>query len=403
MKALPGKKVLIIVENLPLPFDRRVWMESNTLIENGYEVSIICPKGKGYTESYQSINGINIYRHSLPEEISSALGYLREYFFALFHEWRLAMKIKRLHGFDVIQICNPPDVLFLVTLWFKVFYGTKVIFDHHDLNPELYESKFKKRGIFYQALKIAEKLTFRTANLVISTNESYKEIALKRGKKDPKHVHVVRSGPNLKFFNPVAADTKMKKGRKYLVGYLGVMGEFDGVDHLIKAANIIINKRGIKDLQFCLVGSGPCFEELVQLTKNLSLTEYIDFTGRISDTDLIKSLSSCDICVNPDPVNPLNDKSTMNKILEYMALGKPIVQYDVLEGRRSALEASWYAKADNIEDLANKIVDLCHAGESAWRKMGEFGRKRMETELEWKYQSNKYLEVYAKVQNISHT
>ena len=179
-KELPGKRVLIIVENLPLPFDRRVWMEANTLINEGYQVSIICPKGKGFEDSYECINGIHIYRHSLPAEVSSALGYIREYSAALFHEFRLTLQIRKRHGFDIIQICNPPDILFLVALWFKLFHKTKVIFDHHDLNPELYESKFNKRGFFYHALKIAEKLTFKVADLVISTNESYKEIAIQR-------------------------------------------------------------------------------------------------------------------------------------------------------------------------------------------------------------------------------
>ncbi|MFT6835590.1 MAG: glycosyltransferase involved in cell wall biosynthesis, partial [Francisellaceae bacterium] len=328
-KELPGKKVLIIVENLPLPFDRRVWMESNTLVNNGYQVSVICPTGKGYEKEYELINGIHIYRHNLPNEVSSFSGYIREYLYALYHEFRLAIKIKSIHGFDVIQICNPPDILFLVTLWFKLFFKTKVIFDHHDLNPELFESKFEQRGFFYKALKIAERLTFKVADHVISTNESYKEVALTRGRKSANNVTVVRSGPDLNFFKPVEQDLSLKKGRKFLVGYLGVMGEFDGVDFLIKAVDIIVKKFNRHDLQFCLIGSGPCFNDLVDLTSQLQLKEYIDFTGRVSDQDLLKCLSSTDICVNPDPVNPLNDKSTMNKILEYMALGKPIVQFDV--------------------------------------------------------------------------
>jgi len=395
---LPGKKkVLIIVENLPLPFDRRVWMESNTLTQNGYEVSVICPKGKGYEKEFECIDGINIYRHSLPAEISSAFGYVREYTYALFHEFRLALKIKKAHGFDIIQLCNPPDVLFLVTLWFKFWYKTKVIFDQHDLNPELFESKFNKRGFFYKALIIAEKLTYKTADLVISTNESYKENAITRGRKDPKDVHVVRSGPNLEKFKPVAPNLIYKKGKKFLIGYLGVMGEFDGVDYLVKAADYIVNSLSRKEFQFCLIGSGPCFEDLLSLTKSLNLEEHIEFTGRISDEDLIERLSSCDLCVNPDPVNPLNNKSTMNKILEYMALGKAVVQFDVLEGRRSALDASLYAKANDIEDFSNKIVLLCDSDPSLRNKMGAFGMKRMQEKLEWKYQSQKLLKAYKKI------
>ncbi len=395
---LPGKKrVLIIVENLPLPFDRRVWMESNTLKSNGYQVSIICPKGKGFETEYEEISGIHIYRHNLPPEKSSALGYIREYSYALFHEFRLARKIRRERGFDIIQICNPPDILFLVTLWFKLFNRTKVIFDHHDLNPELYESKFGKKGFFHLALRIAEKLTFKTADLVISTNQSYKEIAVKRGSKDPEKVHVVRSGPDLRKFKPIKPKMEYKNNRKYLVGYLGVMGEFDGVDILIEAVKLIVQGKGITDIQFCLIGSGPCFESLKELTSSYLLDSFIEFAGRVSDDELIERLSTCDICVNPDPVNPLNDKSTMNKILEYMALSKPIVQFDVLEGRRSALDASLYAQAHNLEDFADKIVELCFSEDSTKVKMGEFGINRMRNELEWRFQEEKLLEAYSNI------
>ncbi|MEP0986301.1 glycosyltransferase family 4 protein [Ekhidna sp.] len=372
-------------------------MESNTLKKNGYEVSIICPKGKGFESDHECINGINIYRHYLPSEISSTAGYIREYLFALYHEFRLALKIKKKHGFDIIQICNPPDILFLVTIWFKWLYRCKVIFDHHDLNPELFESKFNKRGFFYHMLKIAEKLTFKTADMVISTNESYKEIAIKRGNKDENKVHVVRSGPDLSFFKLQPKDINIKNGRKYLVGYLGVMGEFDGVDTLIKSASIIVNDNKRTDIQFCLVGSGPCFDDLIALTKELGLDDFIEFTGRVSDQDLLRYLSTCDICVNPDPVNSLNDKSTMNKILEYMALAKPIVQFDVLEGRRSALEASWYAEPNDLNDFAEKIIKLCDSDDSVKKTMGDFGLQRMTKELEWKYQSKKLIEAYSSI------
>ncbi len=394
MQESVGKHVLIIVENLPLPFDRRVWMESNTLTKAGYKVSIICPKGKGYESEFESINDIDIYRHDLPPEESSAKGYLREYSHALYHEWRLARKIYKKQKFDVIQACNPPDLIFLVALWFKILHGVKFIFDHHDLNPELYESKFFKRGFFYQALKWAEKFTFKTANMVISTNESYKEVAITRGGKKSEDVFVVRSGPDLSLFKIKPPKQEYKNGKKFLVGYLGVMGEFDGVDHLVKAARRIVHDLNRKDIQFCLIGSGPCFEDLVKLRDEYNLQDFMQFTGRVSDEDLIARLSSCDVCVNPDPKNPLNDKSTMNKILEYMALAKPIVQYDLLEGKRSALEASWYADPDNIEDFASKIVELIDKGDEYRAEMGQFGLRRMQDELEWAYQKEKLLKAY---------
>jgi len=388
-------KVLIIVENLPAPFDRRVWMEAGTLKRAGYEVSIICPTGKGCESLEEEIDGIFIYRHRLPPEVSSAAGYLREYSAALWGEWTLARRVRRLRGFDVIHACNPPDLIFLVGAWFKLFHGTKFLFDHHDLNPELYESKFHRRDMFYRLLFWAERLTFRLADTVISTNESYREVAIARGGKHPDDVFVVRSGPRVEAFQAVPPDPAFRRGRGYLVGYLGVMGEQDGVDHLLKAARVLVLDRGRTDIQFCLIGAGPAFEELQALARELGIAEFVEFTGRIPDEDVIRRLSSCDVCVDPDPSNPLNDKSTMNKILEYMALERPIVQYDLLEGRRSAAEASLYAEPNNPRDLAAKIEQLL-ADPEARARMGRLGRQRMVDTLEWKHQSVRLLDAYRK-------
>lgn len=385
--------ILIIVENLPVPFDRRVWMEATTLKKAGYGVSVICPTGKNYKEKYEEIDGIHIYRHDLPPEVSSASGYIREYSSALWSEWTLARRVKKEHGFDIIHACNPPDLIFLVAFWFKLLHRSKFLFDQHDLNPELYESKFNKRGFFYQALRIAERLTFALADTVISTNQSYKEIAMTRGSKKEEDVHIVRSGPDLSFFNPVEPNPEYKNGRQYLVGYLGVMGEFDGVDHLVRAAHELIVNRGRTDIQFCLIGSGPMLESLKALAEELGISDYLEFTGRIPDQELIERLSSCDVGVNPDPLNPLNDKSTMNKILEYMALKLPIVQYDLVEGKRSAEEASLYADPNNIPDFATKIEELL-ADEARREQMGEIGRDRMENKLEWRHQVPKLLNAY---------
>ena len=395
MKALPGK-ILIIVENLPVPFDRRVWMESTTLAAAGYHVSVICPTGKGYEKTYEVIDGIHIYRHPLPVEMNSAFGYLREYASALWHEWRLAEKVLREQGFDVIHACNPPDLIFLIGVWFKVFHHKKFIFDHHDLNPELYESKFLRRDAFYHIQRFLEACTFAAADAVISTNESYKEVALVRGHKKESCVTVVRSGPRLDRFNPVASDDTLKRGRKYLVGYLGVMGPQDGVDHLVTAAHELIVNKKRNDIQFCFVGSGPMIEELKKMAVDLRINDFVEFTGRVPDEEMILRISTCDVCVCCDPLNPLNDKSTMNKILEYMALKRPIVQYDLVEGRRSALKASLYAEPNNIKYLADKI-ELLLADPETCREMGEYGRKRMEDELEWKHQVPKLLSVYEKV------
>jgi glycosyltransferase involved in cell wall biosynthesis len=392
--------ILIIVENLPLPFDRRVWMESNTLKDNGYDISIICPKGKGFDKDFECINGIDIYRHHLPPEKSSALGYIREYSYALFYEWSLARKIYKKKKFGIIQACNPPDLIFLVAIWFKIFHKVKFIFDHHDLNPELYISKFGRKGFFYQCLLVAEKFTFRLADLVISTNESYKEVAVNRGNKNPKDVTVVRSGPDLAIFKKKPVNNKFKNGKKFLVGYLGVMGEFDGVDYLIRAVDYMVNERNYLDIQFCLIGSGPCLDSLKSLTNELKLDSFVEFTGRIPDNELLERLSSCDVCVNPDPLNPLNDKSTMNKILEYMALGKPIVQFNLVEGRRSAEQASLYAEPNNVPDFGDKIITLLEDADLRIR-MGAIGRDRMENQLEWRFQKEKLMSVYKRAFNIS--
>lgn len=386
-------KVLIIVENLPVPFDRRVWMESTTLNEAGYHVSVICPQGKGYEKSYEVIDGIHIYRHPMPPEMSSAFGYIREYLVAIFWEFFLAHKIFLEQGFDIVHICNPPDLLFITAGWFKLLRGVKVIFDHHDINLEMYQAKYGRKDIFYHALKIAEQLTFLTADFVISTNESYRELALSRGNKSESDVTVIRSGPDLSKFYEVTPNPIYRNGRKYLVGYVGVMGEPEGLDYLLEIISIIVHHHNVKDIHFMLIGDGPVFSELQSLSKSLKIEDFVEFTGRLPDKEMIERLSSCDICVNPDKKMPYNDYSTMNKIMEYMALGKPIVQFDLLEGRRSAGEASVYAKGNDVDDFANKIIELLNHPDQCIT-MGELGRERMKNALEWRHQAPKLLALY---------
>lgn len=391
--ASAGKRILFIVENLPSPFDRRVWQEAITLHQNGYQVAIICPTGKGYEEKYECLDGIHIYRHPLPPEAEGALGYALEYSVALYWEFYLSFKVLFSHGFDAIHACNPPDLIFLVAGFFKFFFHKKFLFDHHDINPELYEAKFGRRDFFYRLMLLCERLTFKTADRSIATNESYKQIAIERGGMHPDKVTVVRSGPKLdrlKIIEPVLA---LKKGRKHLVGYVGVMGKQEGIDYLLRALQYIVEHKNRTDVHFGLVGGGTELASLQAYAKALGVEDYVTFTGRVSDQQMLEMLNTADVCVNPDVANEMNDKSTMNKIMEYMALAKPIVQFDLSEGRFSAQEASLYARRNDTKDFAEKILLLLD--DQVKRKtMGDFGRNRIITELEWKYEEPKLLEAY---------
>jgi glycosyltransferase involved in cell wall biosynthesis len=384
------KHVLIIVENLPVPFDRRVWQEANTLKDNGFKVSVICPKMKGYTLGFERINGIEIYRHPLPLEARGAIGYLMEYFAAVFWEIVLSFKVYFKKRFHVIHGCNPPDLIFITAILFKPF-GVKFVFDHHDINPELYYAKFEKKDLFYKILLLFERLTFLTANYSIATNESYKEIAIRRGKMNPQKVSVVRSGPDLKRMRITPGNAQYKKGRKYLVGYVGVIGEQEGLDLLLQIIALLKIKRN--DIQFAIIGGGTDLNKIKALSDSLGLNEFVDFYGRVSDDILIDILNTADVCVNPDKPTEMNNLSTMNKIMEYMALKKPIVQFNLKEGRFSAQQASMYAENNNIQDFADKIEILLN-DEMLRTKMGEYGYNRVLNELSWEHESIKLIDFY---------
>jgi glycosyltransferase involved in cell wall biosynthesis len=393
-----GKHILIIVENLPLPFDRRVWQEANTLKDSGAMVSIICPIMKGYTQKYEVINGIHIYRHRLPREANNTKSYLAEYLTALWWECWLSIKIYFKKRFHVIQGCNPPDLIFIPALFFKLF-GVKYVFDHHDINPELYIAKYNKKGLFYRLLLLAEKLTFKTANFSIATNESYKTIAIQRGKMDPGKVQVVRSGPKLERLRLTDGSISYKKSRKYLVGYVGVIGEQEGLDLLLDSIQYVIRQR--QDVQFAIIGDGTELNKIKELAGSMHLNNYIDFYGRVNDEILVDILNTADICVNPDKPTDMNNLSTMNKIMEYMALKKPIVQYDLKEGKFSAGQASLYAQNVSTQDFAEKIIWLIqHPEERA--KMGNYGYNRVVNELSWKHEEIKLINFYKKVFNLKY-
>ena len=389
------RRVLIIVENLPVPFDRRVWSEATTLSRHGYQVTIICPKGPHASASFETIEGIPVYRHWLPREGSGLLGYVAEYSAALFWELVLSLKILGRHGFDVIHACNPPDLIFVVGAFHKFLFGKSFIFDQHDINPELYEAKFERRGLLWRAMVLFERLTFALADVSIATNQSYRTIALERGRMKPDRVFVVRSGPNLSRVRSLPSEPSWKKGRKFLVGYVGVIGKQEGIDLLLESIKHIRERRNRDDIQFVIVGSGPELENVKKLAMAFDLDELVTFTGRVDDATLFTILSTADVCVNPDRPNAMNDKSTMNKIMEYMALGKPIVQFDLTEGRVSAAEASLYAKCTDTAEFGDKILELIDDAVQRDR-MGAFGRKRIYSELAWDHEMAKLLSAYEK-------
>jgi glycosyltransferase involved in cell wall biosynthesis len=391
-----GKKILIIVENLPVPFDRRVWQEAQSLKRKGCQLSIICPKMKGYNKTFEVIDDIKIYRHPLIFEAKSGMGYLLEWGSALFYEFYFALKIYLKEGFHVIQACNPPDIIFLIGLFFKLF-GVKYIFDHHDLCVEAFETKFQKRGLYYYLLAILERCTFLTSDYSIATNESYKKIAIQRGKMKHDKVFVVRNGPNEDRFKEVV---KYNKKKKYIVSYLGVMGKSDGLNILIDVIDYIVNLIKIREISFVLMGDGIERKIIEEDVINRELHEYVSFTGRISDARVAGILAVSDVCVNPDEYNVFNNLSTMNKIMEYMYFSKPIVQFDMKEGRFSASDASFYAKRNDSKDFANKILELID-NPTQRRKMGEFGKRRFEDELKWEYSELNLIKLYSEIFHLN--
>ncbi len=391
----PGnaRRVLIIVENLPVPFDRRVWQQAQSLRDAGYQVSIICPVGGSHRARHEVLNGIEIFRHPFPLEADGPLGYLLEYTNALFWQTVLAWRVFLTRGFDVIQGCNPPDNIFIVAAPFKLL-GRRYIYDQHDVNPEFFEAKFGRRGLLYRVVLLLEWLSFRMADAVMVTNRSYRNIAEGRGGMDPARVFVVRNGPDLTRVRSLPAKDELRCGRRFLVGYVGVMGAPEGIDLLLRVIRHIVEQRGRRDVHFGLVGGGTELEHMRAYARELGIDRHVTFTGRVPDREMLEMLSTADVCVNPDIANDMNDKSTMIKVMEYMALGKPIVQFDLTEGRYSAQEASLYARRNDEADFADKILYLLDHPEER-RRMSEAGRKRVRQELEWRHQAPRLLAAYA--------
>jgi glycosyltransferase involved in cell wall biosynthesis len=391
-------RVLIIVENLPVPLDRRVWQEACALRDAGHEVTVICPQMRGYTQAAEVLDGIQIYRHWISDEARGIRGFILEYATALWGELGCALKAWRRTGFEVIHLCNPPDLLFLVALPFKLLAGVKVIYDVHDLWPEMFEAKFGKRGLLYWAVRVAERCTLTLADAVMATNQSVLAAVKERGKKSDDEVFIVRTAPN-KLNTATPADPALKKGKKHLVGYIGVMGNADGVSYLIEAARHIVHTRGRGDVQFLLMGSGPEHAELLRLRDSLGLAACIDMPGRVTNEFLFTGLQTMDLGVACDPINDYNDHCTMNKTLEYMAFSKAQVMFGTREGRFSAGEAAHYVMENSAEKLGDAILDLLD--DTARREqMGRLGHQRLSTELSWEKSVQELLKTYARTVSV---
>lgn len=391
-----GRRVLIVVENLPVPLDRRVWLEATTLTQHGYHVSVICPTGRGWDKQYELIDGVHIYRYPEPPEAhAGAKAYAIEYGLALWNMFRLARKVRREQGFDVIHGCNPPDLVWLLALRYRLS-GVRYLFDHHDVCPELFEAKFNKRGLLYKIMLWWERITFACASVSIATNESFRRIALTRGHMRPEDVFVVRSAPRVEKFELRPADSAVRKGAKTVLGWVGVIGQQEGLDLLIQAVDHLVRRMGVTDLHVVIVGFGPHQAEVERDVAAHGLTGYFTFAGAQYGEDLLRVLNSIDIGVSPDPKNGMNDISTMNKVMEYMTLEKPVVQFDLTEGRASAEGAALYARANDPLDFATKIAELIADPEKA-RKMGRLGRERVFDKLSWTHSIPHLLAAYDRV------
>jgi glycosyltransferase involved in cell wall biosynthesis len=391
MSAKRKGHVLILVQNLPLPFDRRVWMESLALTEAGYKVSVISPRPEDDPRGHLVLDGVHLYRYEPPAPTSGKLSFFREFAYCYLQTRKLVDQIWREDEFDVIQSCNPPDTFWRIARRYRR-HGVKFVFDHHDLCPELYESKYGRRDLLYRVLCWLERKQFATADAVIATNESYRRVAIERGGKNPRQVTVVRSGPSLKRFHRSAPDERLRRGRRHLVVYLGVMGVQDGVDLALRAVRHMLDT-GYRDASFALIGKGDAFDRMVKLATDLELGDFVHFAGRIPDDDLCRYLSTADLGLVPDPKNPLNDVSTMNKVVEYMAMELPMVSFELRETRFSAGGAAVYVPNDDPAGMAAEVVALL--GDPQRRRvMAKQGRERFERELAWEYSRTELVDLY---------
>jgi glycosyltransferase involved in cell wall biosynthesis len=390
-----GPRVLIIIQNLWVPFDRRVWLECQALVAAGYDVTVVCPKGPG-DPSYEVIDGVTVHKYKAYAPGGSKVSFVWEYAYSFIATLRLVFRARKAGRFKVLQACNPPDIFWPIAMLLRRLDRTKFVFDHHDLCPELFQSRFGgTNSLPYKGLRFLERTTHRTADHVTSTNDSYRRIAITRSGKANHDVTVVRTGPDPDKLerDPAAVDDSLRRGHRYLVTYIGVMGPQDGVDIVVRAADHIVNNLQRTDIAFTLMGGGDSFDDVVALRDELGLTGYIEFTGRVPDETVRAVMSTADLGLSPDPKNPLNDVSTMNKTMEYMAFELPVVAFDLVETRVSAADAAVYVEPNDVAQYGDAIVALLD-DQVRRRRMAKLGRERVEQVLAWKHQQKAYLEVY---------
>jgi glycosyltransferase involved in cell wall biosynthesis len=386
------RSCVIIVENLPVPLDRRVWQEATALKDAGWKVSVVCPATAKYPLAYEVIDGISIYRHPLPVEARGRFGFAAEYSAALFHEARLLLKVLRREGFDFIQACNPPDLIFLVAAPFKLF-GKRFVFDHHDVTPELFSAKFGRKGFLHAALRMMEWLTFKSADVVISANETFRQIAIERGGKRPDDVITVYSIPDKSRLRRVAPDDSLRNGKNYVLGYVGIIGDQDGLDHLVRAVHLLRTKLQFTDFQAIVVGDGPALPSAKALAAELGVADTITFTGYLSGEDFLRHLSSFDIGVMPDPVNEYNDKISMNKVFEYSALGIPSVAYPLAETKNLLGDAGVFSQTTEPGGLAQACLELLSDDDLRMRTSAR-AQRLSDTKFVWERERSKYVAAF---------
>ncbi len=386
----------MLLENAPYERDGRVPSEARALAEAGYHVSVISQPFRRH-KWRREMDGVEVYEYPRPPSGNGAFGFVLEYVYSMLAALMLTLVVWWREGFDVIHAHNPPDTYVLIALLFKPL-GKRFVFDHHDLAPEMYMalSGGRGNGLVYRALVGMERLSCRAADHIIATNQSYKRLEIERDGATPDRITVVRNGPNLARLQPVAPDPALRQKAGTLIGYVGVLGKQDGLDYLIRAMAHLVYDLKRTDVVCIVIGRGVALADLKYMTMRLELDEHIWFTGYVPDDTLVRYLSTVDICVDPDPANAFTDRSTMMKMYEYMALGKPIVAFDLTEHRETARDAALYVPPNNELEFARAIAALMD-NPARRAAMGAYGRRRVETELDWRYSVPHLIEAYDKL------